>query len=209
VRIGGPAPFSRLWLRPRLVQLKQRYPDILPEVQFEMAWVLSPKLVAGDVDLGIIVGPVEEDRGLTSRLIYTEEFVAVAAPAYIKAHGAPRMLEDFAASPFIVFDQGLIMLTPWWHAKFGRRVALPQHHACRVANLDEMLALAEAGVGVTVLPNFFVEESLARKATVLLEPVAGSHKRPLRRAMYPIHLAWRKNAIDPARVRTVREFLLA
>ena len=48
VRIGGPPPFSRLWLRPRLTELKKRYPEILPEVQFDMAWVLSPRLVAGE-----------------------------------------------------------------------------------------------------------------------------------------------------------------
>jgi DNA-binding transcriptional LysR family regulator len=206
VRIGGPAPFSRLWMRPRLAELKRRHPDILPEVQLDMAWVLSPKLVAGEIDLCIIVGPVEQNLGLESRLIYTEEFVAVAAPAYLKAHGTPRTFDEFAAHPFIVYDENIIMLAPWWRTKFGRRAPLPQHHACRVGNLDEMLALAEAGVGLTVLPSFFVEQSLFTRATVVLEPRVG--KGAPRRSLYPIHLAWRRTAVDSARVRVVRELLL-
>ncbi len=206
VRIGGPAPFSRLWMRPRLAELKRRHPDILPEVELDMAWVLSPKLVAGEIDLCIIVGPVEQNLGLESRLIYTEEFVAVAAPAYLKAHGTPRSLDEFRAHPFIVYDENIIMLAPWWRTKFGRRAPFPETHAARVGNLDEMLAMAEAGVGLTVLPSFFVVQSLAAGATVVLEPRAG--KTTPRRSLYPIHLAWRRSAVDSARVRVVRELLL-
>lgn len=207
VRIGGPAVFSRLWLRPRLAELKRRHPEILPEVVYDMAWVLSPRLVNGEIDLCIIVGPVEADIGLESQLIYTEEFVAVASPAYLKEHGKPRTEEELAAHPFIVYDLGLVMLTPWWRTHFGRRSALPPNHACRVANLDEMLALCEAGVGITVLPSFFVEESVAKRATVIVEP-AHPRGKPPRRSLYPIHLAWRRTAIETARFRVVRELLL-
>jgi DNA-binding transcriptional LysR family regulator len=72
--------------------------------------------------------------------------------------------------------------------------------------LDEMLALTESGVGLTVLPSFFIVQSLAAGATVVLEPRPG--KATPRRALYPIHLAWRKSAVDSARVRVVRELLL-
>jgi DNA-binding transcriptional LysR family regulator len=207
VRIGGPAPFSRLWLRPRLAELKRRHPQILPEVQFEMAWVLSPRLAAGEIDLCILVGPVDANIGLVSQLIYTEEFVAVASPAYLKAHGKPRTQEELSSHPFIVYDLGLVMMTPWWRTHFGRRSPLPANHACRVANLDEMLALAEAGVGLTVLPSFFVEDSIARGATVVVEP-GRERGKPARRSLYPIHLAWRQSAIETARFRVVRELLL-
>ena len=84
---------------------------------------------------------------------------------------------------------------------------MPRHHACRVANLDEMLAFAEAGVGLTVLPSFFVEESVANRATVVLEPELPNKKTP-RRSLYPIYLAWRKSAIDTARLKVVRQWLL-
>jgi DNA-binding transcriptional LysR family regulator len=207
VRIGGPTIFSRLWLRPRLAELKRRHPEILPEVQYDMAWVLSPRLAAGEIDLCIIVGPVQSDIGLESQLIYTEEFVAVASPAWLKAHGKPNTQEDFQRSPFVVYDTNLVMLTPWWRTHFGRRSLLPSVHACRVGNLDEMLALTEAGVGITVLPSFYVADSVARGATVIIEPLK-QRGRPARRSLYPIHLAWRHAAIETARFRVVREMLL-
>src|SRR5437763_7339649 len=34
VRIGGPGPFSRMWLRPRLVRLLRTHPDLVLDVRF-------------------------------------------------------------------------------------------------------------------------------------------------------------------------------
>jgi DNA-binding transcriptional LysR family regulator len=207
VRIGGPIIFSRMWLRPRLAVLKKRYPLIIPDVTYHLAWQLSSQLVAGEVDLCIIVGPVEAP-GLESRLIYTEEFVCVASPDYLKKHGTPRTLEDFSRRRFIVYDAKMFMLTPWWRANFSQRAPLPSEHAGRISNLDEMLALTEAGAGLSVMPSFFVDDSLARQQTVLVEPERPAGK-PARRALYPIHLAWRRSATETARMRTVRDLLLA
>ncbi|MHB8419670.1 MAG: LysR family transcriptional regulator [Myxococcales bacterium] len=207
VRIGCPVAFGRLWLRPRLVALRRRYPELLPEVQYDSSGSLGPRLVAGEFDLCILVGPVARSAGLASRLIYTEEFLAVGAPDYLKRRGAPRTLAAFSEHPFIVFDQELAMLRPWWRAHFGPRAALPPRHACRVASLDEILALTEAGIGLTVLPNFFIEDSLARGAVALVppDPPRSGHAR---RALYPIYLCWRRSALETARLRAVRELFL-
>ena len=207
VRIGGPLIFSRMWLRPRLAILKKRYPLIMPDVTYHLAWALTEQLVAGEVDLCIIVGPVE-NAALESRLIYTEEFVCVAAPSYLAKHGRPRTLEEFAARPFIIYDAEMWMLAPWWRARFGQRAPLPAKYAGLISNLDEMLALTEAGVGLCVMPTFFVDDALARRSIVLVEPTPPSDK-PLRRALFPIHLAWRRTTTETARLRTVRDLLLS
>ena len=207
VRIGGPIIFSRMWLRPRLAILKKRYPLIIPDVTYHLAWALTEQLVAGEVDLCIIVGPVE-NGALESRLIYTEEFVCVASQDYLAKHGTPRTLEEFASRSFIIYDADLWMLAPWWRAKFSQRAQLPTRYAGRISNLDEMLALTEAGVGLCVLPSFFLDDALARQSVVLVEPARPSDK-PVRRALFPIHLAWRRSTTETARVRTVRELLLA
>ena len=90
VRIGGPIIFSRMWLRPRLAILKKRYPLIIPDVTYHLAWRLTEQLVTGEVDLCIIAGPVENEA-LESRLIYTEEFVCVASPEIGRASCRERV----------------------------------------------------------------------------------------------------------------------
>ncbi|HWE29077.1 MAG TPA: LysR family transcriptional regulator, partial [Polyangia bacterium] len=175
VRIGGPVIFSRMWLRPRLAILKKRYPLIMPDVTYHLAWALTEQLVADEVDLCIIVGPVEH-AALESRLIYTEEFVCVAAPSYLARHGHPRTFEEFASRPYIIYDAEMWMLAPWWRAKFSQRAPLPTNCAGRISNLDEMLALTEAGVALCVLPTFYVDDALTRGSIVLVEPTPPSDK---------------------------------
>ncbi len=205
IRIGCPVAFGRMWLRPRLVALRRRHPELLPEVQYDSSASLGPRLTAGEFDLCILVGPVARSAGLASKLIYTEEFLALGAPDYLERHGTPRTLAQFAGHPYVVFDTALAMLRPWWRAHFGPRAALPPAHACRVASLDEILALAEAGIGLTVLPNFFIEESVARGSVRVVAP---DQRGPARRALYPIYLCWRRTAVETARMRAVRELLL-
>ena len=207
VRIGCPVAFGRMWLRPRLVALRKRHPELLPEVEYDSTPRLGPRLVAGEFDLCILVGREQRAAGLQARLIYTEEFLAIASPAYLAQEGRPRTLADFARGSYIAFDRALVMLRPWWRAHFGPRAALPPKHSCRVASLDEMLALAEAGVGLTVLPNFFIEDAIARDAVRVVTP--DHPKGPAdRHVLYPIYLCWRRTPVEAARLRAVRELLL-
>jgi DNA-binding transcriptional LysR family regulator len=69
------------------------------------------------------------------------------------------------------------------------------------ANLDEMLFLVEAGVGVAVLPNYLVSDPVARGKLLRWGP----RKAP---PQNPVYLAWRRTAVETARLRTVRDALL-
>jgi len=207
IRLGGPGPFSRRWLRPRLARLLQAHPGLRAEVRFDVPSVLGPALGAGALDLAILGAPVEAP-GLEVRLLYTEEFRCVAAPGLANAR-APGA-EALRAQRWIVFDRDLAMHATWWRAAFGRREPLPGEVACRIASLDEMLALCEAGCGLTVLPGYFVEEALRAGSVVEVRPPrlrgAGADTRAPRNAL---SLAWRRGTVETALFRTVRDALLA
>ncbi|MDC0710522.1 LysR family transcriptional regulator [Stigmatella sp. ncwal1] len=206
VSLGGPWPFCRAWLRPRLPQLLERYPDLRLNIRFEVASLLTRRLLSGEVDLAI-VGTLPEEPGLEVKEIAQEHFLAVASPGYVQKQGTPRSARDFALHRFIAFDADLAMLAPWWRAAFGPQEPLPSHVVCRIANLDEMLALVEAGCGIAVLPGYLVAPLVASGRIVALEPE--SRKPSLRRPRGTIWLAWRKAAAPTARFLTVRDWLLA
>src|SRR5437899_2386330 len=115
-----------------------------------------------------------------------------------RARLTPAGAHLVAEQRFIVFDADLAMHRTWWRATFGARAPLAPRLGARVANLDEMLALAEAGLGVTVLPNYFVEPALSagRVARVGPRTPAGRWARNV------LYLAWRKNAVETARFTT-------
>lgn len=90
------------------------------------------------------------------------------------------------------------MHAAFWRAAHGR-ATLRGVIACRVASLDELRAFAEAGVGIAVLPDYFVEDAIARGKLVSI--------RTSKSARNALHVAARSNAVAPARVRVVREAL--
>ncbi len=204
VVVGGPAPFARIWLRPRIATLLHAYPELQIEARFAVPSVLTRQLIEGQCDLAVLVSAVDAPS-LETQPIYVEEFEAVASPGYVKKHGAPELARDLASHRFIVFDADLAMHAAWWRARFGAKEPLPPRVVCRIASLDEMLALAKDGIGIAVLPNYFVADALAAKEVVIVAPA--SSKR--RGAKNPIFLAWRKASVESARFRVVREALLS
>jgi len=203
VRLGAPRPFARVWARPRLARLLAAMPLIELEMTFDGPSALEASLVRGEIDLAILVQTVESPSLAVER-IGVEEFVAVASPRYVDRVGVPRDAADFARLRHIAFDRDLPMLAGFWRAHFGR-TALPTAIGVRVASLDEMLAFVEAGLGIAVLPDYFVADALERGAVVRLDPAT----RRRGRARNPIYLAWRRSAVETARLVAVRDALLA
>ena len=205
VSLGGPWPFFRAWLRPRLPTLLERHPELRLDVRFEVPSRIVRRLLEGELDLGLI-GRLPEEPGLEVRPVAQEEFVAVASPASVRRWGTPRSARDFAAWRFIAFDQDLAMLSPWWRTAFGPQEPLPSQVVCRIANLDEMLALVEAGVGLAVLPDYLVEPAVRAGRVVTLSPEPG--RRAARRSRGTLWVAWRRAAAPTARFLAVRDWLL-
>jgi DNA-binding transcriptional LysR family regulator len=205
VCIGAPGPFTRLWLRPRLVTLLERHPDLRPIVVFGTPAELERRLAERELDLIILVRPVEQPS-IEGVPVFTEYFRAYASPAYLKANPAPRTFADFSAHRFIVYGDEMPMHRPWWRAAFGARAALRGEIVCRIANLYEMLALVEEGVGIAVLPDYFANEAVRRRTIVELPRIPSSRTMSHENK---ILLAWRKHAVLTARFRVVRDALLA
>jgi DNA-binding transcriptional LysR family regulator len=202
VRLGAPRPFTRTFLRERLARLIAAHDELVVDVAFGTPTELERALVVGDLDLAVLARP-PESNALETVPMRVETFAAVASPGYLRAWGTPRTAADFAAHRLIVFARDLPMHAAWWQATFGARAPMRGRVVCRVASLDEMLALAVAGAGITVLPDYFVAAALAAREVVALAPGAK------RRARNEILLAQRRGAIASARVRAVREALLA
>lgn len=201
VSIGSPRPFARLWLRPRLTRLLAEHPRLNARVVFGTPTELERQLVERRLDLAIMVRPPEQPT-LRSVPIYTETFLAHAAPTYLRQHGAPTTIEELDAHRFIVFDDDLPMHEPWWRATFGRRAKLRGQIVIRIASLPEMLALAESGLGIAVLPDYLTER--ARLGGTLRELRLGSGRPPARNR---IALAWRQSTVPTATFEAVKAAL--
>jgi DNA-binding transcriptional LysR family regulator len=200
VRVGAPRPFTASVLRPRIAKLLVAHPDVVLDLSFGTPTELESRLLAGDLDLAVLARAPESDR-ITTTELFVETFVAVASPRYVERRGTPRAAEDWDEHRIVVFDRDLPMHGAFWRAAYGR-ASLRGTIACRVASLDELRAFAEAGVGIAVLPDYFVEDALGRGRLVAIRPPRSAAARN------SLVVAARSNAVVPARVRVVREALV-
>lgn len=205
VTIGSPRTFGRHWLRPRLPALLAAHTELRVSVEFGVWSALERGLAEGRLDI-IIMGRPASQPGIETVPIAIETFVAVASPRYLARWGTPRSLAEFRAHRYVVFDADLAMHADFWRASFGRRASLPEGVICEIASLEEMMALAVSGAAVAVLPDYQVAEAVRAGELRILEAAAQGRPRPARNTLF---LAWRRGAIESARLRAVRDALRA
>jgi DNA-binding transcriptional LysR family regulator len=202
VRVGSPRTFGAYWLRPRLKSLLSSHPALRMAIEFDVPSVLERRVAEGQLDFALLVRPSELPGVVTQRLA-TETFVAVGRPPAFDPKQRPCSLADFARLRYLVFDRDQPMHSQWWKASFGRKAPLPQNIACEVASLEELLALAEQGVGIAVLPDYHVESSVRARRVFVLGLEGGPAARN------SIFLGWRGAAVKTPRFDAVRAALCA
>lgn len=204
VRLGTPRAFGRHWTRSRLARVLVAHQDLRVKFTLGTPLSLERKLLEGEIDLALLVRPPSVPT-LDGKPLAEESFAAVAAPSYLQRFGAPHTEDELRRARFGVFDEGHSMLGPWWRARFGAEARLPEDVVVEVSDLDALLDLALDGVCITVLPTYLVEPHLHEGRLVR---VSVSGERRVEVPSHTIHLAWRRAAVLPARVRVVREALL-
>ncbi|GAB3471370.1 LysR family transcriptional regulator [Polaromonas eurypsychrophila] len=93
IRLAATLGFGRLWLGPALASFQERYPRI--SIQLQLTEQL-PDLAAEGFDGAVWLWQVEGRQAAqwVSRRLARNQRVLVAAPRYIRQHGAPVSLED-------------------------------------------------------------------------------------------------------------------
>ena len=143
------------WLAPRLGEFVELYPEVR----------LQLLLSDDDLDLGMreadmalrLREPMQPD--LIRRRLFTVHFHAYAAADYLKRHPQPRRVEDLDQHHLIAF--GAPTATHFLYElnsllSLGRDAKNPRVPQIAVNNLGAMMRAAEAGVGISVLPDYVV-----------------------------------------------------
>jgi DNA-binding transcriptional LysR family regulator len=206
LRVGAPRTFGRYWVRPRLAELLKRHPELSLRLELEVPTLLERRLSEGQLDVAILARrPALATT--EAQVIAVERFEAVGSRGYLKRWGTPTQLADFQAHRWGVFDPDLAMHGPWWRAWFGPRAPLPARIVAEVPSLDELLALAVAGVCLTVLPSYLTAELVRSGRLERLEPALPAARRKKRSVSNEIYLGWRRGAIASARLNALRAAL--
>ena len=162
LRVSGPVGFGILHLGPALNHFLSEHPDIDLTLELDDAFVDA---AASGFDAVIRHGPVGDTRLVAKRLARTRR-VLVASPAYLAAKGRPAGLPDLSRHCGVLYAN---RDGDWRFAGAEGWTVVRPRAALRVNNGLVMRDAALAGLGVTLLPTFFVHEQLASGALVELD----------------------------------------
>src|SRR5258708_35533866 len=106
----------------------------------------------------------ELEPGLVARTVARTSAVAVAAPAYLAAHGTPKKARDLRAHQCLVgFMRGGLPQTHWPKAG-GGKISIEGSFVTNDITL--LVDAADGGLGIAVLPTLRVAPPLERDAPV-------------------------------------------
>ena len=199
LRIDVPVFYGRRFVLPILAKLQRRHPALVFEVRFQDGYA---DLVKDGVDLAVRAGELG-DSSLVARRIDAQELVLVASPAYLRAHGTPARLEDLAGHRAVVFRMPTSGRNRPWQLRQGRRVVeLHPPHVAQVSDTEALGSAALLGLGVCQLPDYVVQDELARGKLVEVLP---AHRPP----PMPLSAVMPSGRLVPPRVRVVLDALEA
>ena len=195
LRVTASVDYGNRVVVPALAAFARLHPALRVGYQ---ASSMQADLIGERLDVAIRVGALADSSYRATR-IGEFKLLLVASPALLAEHGAPRSLQALAALPWLANRPGRI--DPWRLTDSkGRDHALRVAPVAHADTASALLAFAEAGCGVAALPDWLLEEPLARGTLLRVMP---SYTLPRQ----PVHAVYPDTRHVSAKVRRFIDFL--
>jgi DNA-binding transcriptional LysR family regulator len=194
--VTAPIVFGRLHVLPRINEFLATFPEI------NVRLLLSDRnvhLIDDHVDLAVRIGLLP-DSMVATRVGFVR-YVVCASPAYLAAHGTPKVPEDLSALACVTFDSQTSS-TAWNFAPVDSRAerAVPIHSRLAVNTAEAAIDAAIAGVGITRILSYQAAQAVAEgKLQIML---ADYEAEPL-----PINLVHVGQGLLPLKTRAFLDFV--
>jgi LysR family carnitine catabolism transcriptional activator len=149
---------------PALREFRQKFPAIAVELIDEPSGMVERRLIEGEADIGLAPRP-ERMVNLSYHHIGRDKFVAAMSSDAVAAGIRVIDLADLVGMPMISMMPGTSMRVTIEQAFAS--AGLKYEPAFEVRNHSTLLGLAEAGFGVTVLPESVAKPASERGVRVL------------------------------------------
>ena len=155
LKVTTTVGFGSSWLAPRLQAFLGQYPDITMTLLLDDAEL---DLAMREADVAIRMHPPKQPD-LVQRHLMQIEWIVVASPAYLEAHGVPQRPEELDSHRLILFgDYHPPVPDINWLAEAGRRAGSTRRPLLEVNSLHAMALAIRSGMGIGVLPDWMTED---------------------------------------------------
>jgi DNA-binding transcriptional LysR family regulator len=160
LRIAAVSGFGRYVLFPLLA----RRPELRYSLRYPTADQVFAALEEGACDLGFVYLPRVSSR-LETVPVWREELVLVGPPR----SAAPSRLDDFAALPFVTYDESEYVFGKWFEALF-RRQPRGLRSLYHFEELEEVVSTVAAGRGWSIVPDHAVAAAARARTLAIVRP---------------------------------------
>lgn len=176
LRVSLNPLFVRYVLAPRLPEFLARH----PELEIRMLPVPdAADLVAEGVDVAVRFGP-QPASSMSSRLLLNTRVLTVAAPAYLKRHGRPRVPQDLAGHECLQYINPQDGRVFDWEFHRGKEVLVVETRGrLTLTDGDALVRACVAGAGVAQMLALGFESLITGGALVDLFPDWPDERFPL------------------------------
>src|SRR6202046_4901573 len=183
------------YLLPRIMQkLRKALPQLGLMLYEHQTEELLKRLKDGEIDLGILALPVDQD-GLESRRLYREEFT-VALPSDNPLVQKPSIkASDLKGQPLLLLDDGHCLRDQ--ALEVCSRIDVREAEDFRASSLETLRHMVVAGLGVTLMPELAVESPFGSQRGLVIRQFA--KPAPAR----TVGAVWRKSTTRSAAIDAV------
>ena len=175
LRLSVPVSFGTRQIAPRMAAFAALYPKVAVEFGLNDRVV---DLVEEGWDLAIRIGWLT-DSSLVARRLAPCRMAVCASPAYLAAHGVPRMLPDLTRHNCLGFTLRDAYGTTQWSFGENGEVKVPVSGTFCANNGDALRAAGLAGLGIIYQPSFLVGDDICDGSLAVIEldhpPVLAGH----------------------------------
>jgi len=189
LRINVPVSFARMHVIPYLPQFMKAY----PEIDIELSCLDRKIDLVGDgFDLVIRIGHLD-DSSLVARKLGDSPRVIVASPNYLDTNGEPHNIDELKQHNCFVYTHlSTVNIWHFWHQ--GKEVCLQVNGSMQSNSGDAIRECVMSGLGVAVLPNWFIQPDLDTGSLVtILDDYVPTE--------FPINAVYPQNNYIPLKVR--------
>src|SRR5262245_49628969 len=181
-----------------------RYTERFPEVQLKLVEAVGPDILAmlerGEIHLGVLLDAIlDGDQRFSSHPVPPVELLAACHPSFPVSRGSHLDINELAPHPLLLLDAGFLVRKTF-------------DAACRLAKLapniliesrapSNLLALAEAGHGVAVIPSVVLTHRYELRVARVVHD-----GKPLQE---PLSIVWDKRRTMPRYIRDFSQMLAA
>jgi DNA-binding transcriptional LysR family regulator len=166
LRITCGVTFGVRYLAPAIAEFAARHPQVIFDVDLSDRAV---DLVEEGFDLAVRIGAIGH-QALVSRRIGTTQLVCCASPEYLQRRDAPVTPDDLARHDCLAYLHAATTSTWSFEAPDGRRSSPQIAFRHRTNNGRMLVALAVAGMGIVLEPDFILAPEVRSGRLVPLLP---------------------------------------